>query len=282
LPASEHTRLINKFIGLCKKWPSVLFDLGYDVQLIEQSISLKSAQKITPDVVAVSEKLLHAIITDCKGGNNIDGEQDARYQKLVSDDLKFHVTAHAPDQLRHCVCYVDNHSNHSQLEPHTEIPFITFGDDVVYGSGDFGIAQLNEKLCKSTSLGGMREPTGYYPFSPDDENHIIAPHVLRGLISYLIRRRHKAQPWIQGQGTAYEILKIMHPYCLISTRHKANLVKKIEDMISTFMQSNTEFNEQATKIEKGEYGTPTLQSLAAICTALVTEYESQKKITDEF
>jgi len=138
LPASEHTRLINKFIGLCKKtakWPTILFDLGYDVQLIEQSISLKSAQKITPDVVAVSEKLLHAVVTDCKGGNNIDGEQDAKYQELVPDDLKFHVTIHAPDQLRHSVCYVDNRSNHSQLEPHTELPFITFGDDAVQGVG---------------------------------------------------------------------------------------------------------------------------------------------------
>jgi len=142
--------------------------------------------------------------------------------------------------------------------------------------------QLDEKLRKSTSLDGMREPTGYYPFSPDDEDYIIAPHVLRGLISYLMQRGRKAQPRIQDPGTASEILKIMHPYCLISTRHKANLVKKIEGMISAFMQSSAEFNEQASKIEKGEYSTPTLQSLASICTAPVAEYESQKKITDEF
>ena len=67
---SEHTRLVNKVIGLCKDtacWPSFLYDLGYNIQLVEQTISLReSAQKITPDMVAVSNKLVHAMVIDCK------------------------------------------------------------------------------------------------------------------------------------------------------------------------------------------------------------------------
>ncbi len=61
--ASMHTRLINMFVGLCtntERWPSILFDLGYDVRLIEPTMGMQSANKINPDVIAVSEDLSHA------------------------------------------------------------------------------------------------------------------------------------------------------------------------------------------------------------------------------
>lgn len=285
MTASEHTRLINKFIGLCKdtiQWPNILSELGYEVQLIEQTINLKSAQKISPDVVAVSRKLLHAIITDCKSGNNINNEQDLRYLELVSDDLKYHVTVHDTNQLKHTVCYVDNHTNHSQLEPHTTFPFITFSDDAIQGQRDFGIKQLNEILCDSISLEGMREPTGYYPFSPDDEDYVIAPHVLRGLISYVMMKGRTIQPQINDPATALEILKLIHPYNVIYSRHRDSLIKKIETMINIFMKSSKEFNEQVSKIERSEHKTSTLQSLVKICESLITRYESQRHITDKF
>ena len=55
--AGTHTRLVNMFMGLCvdtRHWPNVLAKLGYKVQLIEQSVSLQSAQKAVPDAVPVS------------------------------------------------------------------------------------------------------------------------------------------------------------------------------------------------------------------------------------
>ena len=123
--ASEHTRLMNKFIGLCHdtvSWPNILRQLGYKVQLVEQTISLKSAEKIVPDVVAVSERLSHAIVADCKSGNNIDAKQDCRYLQLTPGDLTY-VTVHDTNQLTHIVCYVDNDSNHTALETTHNLAF---------------------------------------------------------------------------------------------------------------------------------------------------------------
>ena len=268
-------------IGLCKntiKWPSILFDLGYDVQLIEQTINLSSAQKINPDLVVVSGKLLHVIVADCKSGGNIDCEQDDRYKKLASEDLKPWVTVHDPSQLQHIVCYVDNHANHDSLEPHTTLPFIMFGNDSIQGYRDFNNAQLNKKLHSSISLKGAREPTGYYPFSPNDDDDFIAPHVLRGVASYFMQKGRKTPSKIN----ASEILRLIHPYDLLSNRHKAHLIKKIENMIYVFMKSNKEFKEQLLKIEGGESNTSTLQSLKNICEELITNYENQKRITDAF
>ena len=133
--ANEHTRLINRVIGLCQDaayWPNVLHSLGYAVQLIEKTISLRSSsQKVTPDVVAVSNRLVHAMVIDCKSGTNINQDQDSRYESLEPYDLAYHVTVHDPTRLTHIVCYADSIANHKSLEPYTKLPFITFGPDAV-------------------------------------------------------------------------------------------------------------------------------------------------------
>lgn len=260
------------------KWPSILFDLGYDVQLIEQTINLGSAQKIIPDIIAVSDKLLHAIVADCKSGNSVNREQDDRYKELALGDLKRVVTVHDPNRLRHAACYVDNHANHDKLKPHTTLPFITFGDDSIRGCGDFGNKQLNEKLCSSISLKGMGEPTSYYPFSPEDDDYVIAPHVLRGMISYFMQKGRKVPP----TASASEILKLIHPYNSLSSRHRNHLTKKIQNMIAIFIKGNAEFNEQISKIEGGDFNPSTLQSIKKICDDMIAKYERQKRITDVF
>lgn len=284
--ASEHTRLINRFIGLCKnttKWPSILADSGYEIQLIEQNINLKTAEKIKPDVVAFSNRLNHTIVTDCKSGNNIDLDQDKKYSQLESDDLKFYVTTHDKNQLKHTVCYSDTEQNHNNLKPYTKFPFITFNRQSIDGDGDFGATQLNRVLCTSISLVGMYEPTGYYPFSPEDENSVIAPHVLRGLVSYLVQKGQKERPAILAPSTASDILQIIHPlHDKIETRHKEHLVKIIGLIITQCMKTYPNFNEQITKIERGEFNPGTFRSLAKSCEEIAQEYESQKKITDEY
>ena len=283
--ASEHTRLVNRFIGLCKdtiKWPNILHQLGYSVELIEQTINLKNAAKVHPDIVAFSQKHLHAIVADCKSGKNIDTDQDSRYTKLESDDLKYFITTYDPKRLKHVVCYVDTDHNHDSLKSFTKLSFVTFGDEVVQGERDFGYDELNKSLCRPISLNKMLEPTSYYPFSPDDDQSVIAPHILRGLISYLTHKGQKIRPQIKSPTTAVEILKIIHPYDIMSSKHKDQLIKTIEDVLQIFLNSNKEFNDQVTKIEKGEFNIATFRSLVKICEDMIKEFESQKKITDVF
>ena len=85
MEAGPHTRLINMFMGLCMNtvgWPNILGELGYEVQLIEQTVNLRSTRKVAPDVVAVSNKTVHAIVAECKFGE-IKADQDQRYQQLA-------------------------------------------------------------------------------------------------------------------------------------------------------------------------------------------------------
>ena len=285
---SEHTRLVNKIIGLCKDaahWPGVLYDLGYEVQLIEWSISLrKSSQKITPDVVAVSNSLLHAMVIDCKSGTNIKSDQDRRYESLESHDLTYHVTVHDQNQLTHVVCYADEAANHGSLEPHTRLPFITFGPEEVCGKRNFGRPEVNDKLCKGVSLKDMLEPTGYYPFSPDDEDSAVIPHVLPGLLAYLVQRGRKSPPTTVDVDMVEAILKSIHPFHeRMSSRHRRVLTKSIKRIINLCKNNNGEFKQQLAKIEDGKASYNTMQSLRRICgelidKELIDEYARQKTI----
>lgn len=182
--ASDHTRLINRFIGLCTntdKWPSTLRDVGYKVQLIEQTLKLRSSVTVVPDVVAVSNQLHHILVVDCKGGKNIISDQDKRYAQLTSDVLFRFVDVHEPLKFNHKFCYADTQTHHANLKSHTEHPFITFDTRTIKGEGDFGEQQTNMILQQTISLDDMHEPTNFYPFSHSDNNDIIAFYVLQGL-----------------------------------------------------------------------------------------------------
>lgn len=280
---SEHTRLVNKVIGLCKntaRWPSILHDLGYAVQLIEQTVSLqKSAEKITPDVVAVSNKLVHAMVIDCKSGKNIDRDQNCKYESLEPHDLIYHITVHDPNRLTHVACYADVATNHQFLEPHTTLPFLTFDLDTMKGQRNFGKKEVDEKLCRPVSLKEMLEPTGYYPFSPDDEDSSIIPHVLAGLISYLVQRGRETSSIGTDSVIAEEIFKIIHPFHeQISSQHRKNLTRKIKLMIDACKNGNSEFKQQLAKIKDGKASPNTMESLRRICEELINKYTKQKMI----
>ena len=281
--ASGHTRLINKFIGLCSdtsSWPNTLWQLGYQIQIVEQTISLESAAKIVPDLIAVSNELTHAIVVDCKSGNNIKRDQDDRYLQLTSNVLAYHVTIDDSNLLSHIVCYVVNESNHASLEPHTTLPFIIFGQDTVLIQGDFRNQTTNEKMQSPISLTGMNEPSTLYPFSPDDANHFIISHVLSGVVSYLTKRRRTLDP-IQDFSTAKEILKDIYPFHNeISLRHKRELAKKIQEIIKVSLASSSKFKEQISKIESGEYSSGTLQSLTDTCLEIISNFQQQQRMDD--
>ena len=126
----------------------------------------------------------------------------------------------------------------------------------------------------------MKEPTIYYPFSPNDEDHLIMPHVLTGLVSYLTRRRHELPAKVTDLSTAEEILKIIHPYNLISIEHRKRLTVKINKMIGLALNNDRRLKEQILKIETGEYSTVTLQSLNEACEEMISKFRKQKRVDD--
>lgn len=199
---------------------------------------MQSAQKIVPDVVSVSDKLSHAIVADCKSGNSIKVDQDERYRLLTPNDLLRHVAFHDKGGLRHAVCYVDTADNHDRLREHTAFPFITFGRDCEL-HGSFELDDLDKALGR-ISLAGMKEPTYLYPFSHEDKDYVVIPHVLRGLLGCIFRPPIKDFD-ISNPDTHMAVLKAIHRYAdLISAKHQHDLAEKIRGILKYVMRENRE------------------------------------------
>lgn len=278
--AGTHTRLINMFMGLCadtRHWPNVLAKMGYKVQLIEQSVSLQSAKKAVPDVVSVSNKTVHAIVAECKGGNSIDPEQDDRYRQLTPGDLLHHVTVHDRNRFEHTVCYVDKSDNHDSLKRGTAFPFITFGRDCITVDGSLGRDDLDGRLDR-IPLKGTREPTYLYPFSHDDKDYVVIPYVLRGLIAHVFRSPE--EPFkIDDPDTLEEILKITHKHAdRISAKHRRELAKRVDKILKFLLHQNPDLRSQVSKIETAGRHASTLQSLKKTCEELIARYEKQTRL----
>lgn len=278
--AGTHTRLVNMFMGLCadtRHWPNVLAKLGYKVQLIEQSVSLQSAQKAVPDVVSVSNRTVHAIVAECKGGNSIDPKQDGRYRQLTPEDLLHHVTVHDRNRFEHTVCYVDKSENHESLKRGTAFPFITFGRDCITVDRSLGRDELDGGLDK-IPLEGTREPTYLYPFSHEDKDYVVIPYVLRGLITHVFSSPDR-QFRIDDPYTLEEILKITHKHAdRISSKHRRELATRVAKILKRLLLQNPDLRSQVSKLETTEHRTLTLQSLKKTCEELVFKYETQTRL----
>lgn len=281
MTASDHTRLVNMFIGLCmrgKRWPQPLRELGYAVQLVERPIAMRPSGRVVPDVIAASNRALHAIVADCKGGKGISPDQDSRYRQLDSGDLADYVTVHDAGRLSHAVCYVAIGHNRPDIWEHTELPLISFDDSYVQARGSLGEGALDKKMRAAIPLRDMIEPTDYYPFSPEDDDLFIIPHVLREMISYFARRAREPRADISGPAMAEEIFRGVHMHQLIGSRHRGAMVGRIGRIIGLLAEGDKDLRDRMSRLRRGDLNASTLDGAKASCKRLLEKYRSQKML----
>jgi len=185
---SSHTLLINAVIGLCKNtnsWIHPLADLGYKVDVIEQSMRIdKSEKTIKPDIVVTSNKLIHSIVFECNGGTTIDRNQISRYNDLTNNDLSRWANTYTTEDYSHDICIMDFAENHDSISKQTaNFPTLSLSNHYLKKHGKFSKTKLEEQFRKPTSIKKFKPPISYYPFSETEDRSVIMPYVLRAMIS---------------------------------------------------------------------------------------------------
>lgn len=268
---------MNKFIGLCsnaRDWPPVMRKMGYRIQLIEQRISTESGSA-TPDIVAMSNKLSHAVVVDCKGGNSIGQDQDKGYRDIAPRHLLRWLDVKEPSRFKCSPCYAADNVDYGKLSPHTELPFIVFGSRSVEGKRDFGHADLNRGLCRRTSLANSREPTLFYPFSTNDDDDLILRYAVTGLLIWLNKNRPQSFADVTDDRTVADIVKIVHPqYKRMGAKHRNDLRKKVKKILGGLLD-RVEFKEIRKKRRQGPLSAPVLQKFKDICRDIIDKRRVQ-------
>ena len=280
---SEHTRLMNKFIGLCTNadnWPQTLYAIGFRVQLVEQRIALEGSS-ITPDVVSVSDHLSHALLVDCKGGRNIDPSQDAKYQGIRHGELANWVTVREQGRLTHTACYAANGTNYDKLHQHTGLPFIVFGEDFVKGVGSFGQPTLDKAIGKSISLRGSLEPRSLYPFSFDDPPSAALPLIVEGVVSCMTKAGAEGHRDFTTEDGMRDVIKSIHVfYERMGTRHARIPVRKAAMWFAEMLAGDEDLDALYKKLLHEGLDTRTMQAFADRCRKGAALRAQQSRVTN--
>lgn len=283
-----HTRLINYIIGFCKKnsrWIQPLEEEGYRVQLIEQMITTDKGNKVKPDVVAVSNKLLNSLVFECKGGVTLKQDQIERYSELSERDLLRWVTYHTEHGTSHDICLVGFEQNYEKLKENNtkNFPIITFSESTIKkNGGSFTKDEVEKKFSSDIDISQKIPTLSYYPFSEDDEKHVIIPYILRTTISLLIKKktRDKLDSLDESLFADDLVLSQIHPlWDALSIEHRKALKLKVQKIIVELMGTHTKLKDSIESIKKS-HSTTAISNLIETCEDVVEAEESTTRITD--
>ena len=285
---SNHTKLMNFIIGMCKKhsdWITTLSDLGYKPEVIEQRIRTSTDEAVKPDVIATSNKLVHSLVFDCKGGITVDQDQMQRYSTLTENDLLRWVSPFTAIGFRFDICISDVDEYHSAIIPTTNgFPILTFGRDTLTKTRDFKESRINAAFRNPISLDGKVPTLMYYPFCEDDKTPYIALFVIRGLVSLAIKQS-RGGPSIYNNNliSKDELLKfIFNPiFDALSDEHKGRLKDKINEVVQWIM-SKEEMSQPLGIIEQqaGYRINRPLEKLLEESNNLIKFLETQRALTE--
>lgn len=222
-----------------KQWITVLGDLGYDAQIIEQKINTSSGEVVKPDIITASNKLLHSIVFECKGGLTVDPDQLKRYSSLTRDDLLRWITVFDRNNLRFDICVSDFLENHGITASINQVfPMFTFSSEVLQRTREFKVTPLNEAFKDPISLKEKVPPLSYYPFSEEDKDPYIAIHVVRSLLSIAIKNMKGGPDVFEESIISFDEIaahKFHSVWKALAQEHKQRLQHKIRDVIQRLM-----------------------------------------------
>ena len=184
---SNHTLLVNQMIGLCKRvdfWPSTLRDLGYSVEQIEPSLKTSSGEVINPDIRLTSNRLLHTLIVECKGGSVIDDSQIDKYSLLTRETIINETTVYDPTRLEFEVTFACCSEFKDIIQKRIGMyPLFTFSNEFIKKENNFENTALNTAFSAPIKLPDFsKPPVSFYPFDDQDNSSFIALHVFQQLL----------------------------------------------------------------------------------------------------
>ena len=285
---------MNCIIGMCKKnrnWINVISDLGYEVQIIEQTIHTSSGDAVKPDVVSSSNMLLHSLVFEVKGGKSLNEDQLNRYSGLEPNDLRWVTWNEIYDkvhlQLDVCVC--DLAENHQYIKTvNKRFPMLTFSPTELAKEGMFKNNRLNETFKNPISLDGKLQPLSYYPFSEEDDSAYIAMHVIRTILSIMLKNSKRgftlSEKDLEKQLVTFDDImasNFNYVWKALSIEHQNALKTKIGNVTRSIL-AREGLKESLGIIQqrKGYRVTRNLDQFQIEATRFIEELESQKGQTD--
>jgi hypothetical protein len=208
-----------------------------------------------PDIIAVSNRTVHCLAIDCKGGVTIEEEQLSRYIEMKAEDLARWIDRPPnSDTFEFDVCLADFQEEHDAIAANSDmLPIVTFGQNELSKTREFKSSEINRVLSAPISLRGMMPPRSYYPFSDQDDEQHITRKVMQTML-HIALKTARGGPSALDQKVieSDEILSKVHPlWNLISEEHKGRLRTKVTRIFQRLLDSELKEHIEAVEERRG-------------------------------
>lgn len=158
---------MNAVLGFLKRdphWPSVLYESGYRLTMIEQPISVPSVGNVEADIICLNRKRNHAIVWECKSGQTVEEKQARVYSALSATDVQrtgnvsFPRPSSASVEVAYCCLSEDSKTISNALaEMKVAIPVISLGGKAELASGQMKDVAISKLFMTGVSLPPLEE-----------------------------------------------------------------------------------------------------------------------------
>jgi hypothetical protein len=155
---------VNAVIGFLKcdpQWPSLLYELGYRLVMLEQAVTVPNAGIAEVDIICLNHSKNHAILWECKSGRTIDPKQANVYAAMDAEcvqrtgNVTFPKPASATVEVVYCCLAEDAKAVSAELMGNDiKLPVVSLGDKAELSSG-----QIKASDVYKTFMGGVTLPS---------------------------------------------------------------------------------------------------------------------------
>ncbi len=192
---------VNALIGFLKRdrrWPSVLYELGYRLSMIDQRVTAPPIGTAEIDVICLKHRANHAILWECKSGRTVDERQARVYAAVSAEDVQrtgnvtFPRPAEASVQQAYCCLESEGESIVSALASMgLNIPVVALGTQARAISGRFRDSETHDRFAAGFSLPPLEEVPRFLIANAHTPKERIAPALFATVVSFLRRQRGK-------------------------------------------------------------------------------------------
>jgi len=195
---------VNAVLGFLKRdphWPSILYDGGYRLTMIEQPISVPNVGIVEADIICLNRIRNHAIVWECKSGRTVEEKQARVYAALSATDVQrtgnvtFPQPASASAEVAYCCLSEDSKTISNVLrEMGLAIPVVSLGASAELASGQIKETALCKKFMAGVTLPPLEEVPRFLLANTQTGKPDLARLVYPTLVSFLRRQVGRVSP----------------------------------------------------------------------------------------
>jgi hypothetical protein len=226
--------MLNLWIGMCRGvhgLPKDLRNLGYNDKWIDYPFSNQDLEKVSPDLILISEQVKHTLLLEFKSGANTEPDQLRRYSRVTQKDIIVKAFI-SPDAVHsHDVTLVGQDDYGDRLligisDGGYPFPLILADNEgLMLSHSGFQVSDLTNLFSSKLKIDWSRVPSRFVPLNEESALWEVAEVVTPRILQYMIERR----PMVDVQ----EICpNICNTWGIMGQQAKIKFKSKVQDVLS--------------------------------------------------